>query len=572
MSIVGTTMGAKGSDVYTTDGVGHDLVALSALLTRGADKTLVESLLLKSLTLTTEDPEKDCFVLAFMTRAVRGGKGERELFYDLYTVLLQNREPLALDLLDLVGNYGYWNDLFTLWGKFSKTKAFESRVIEILHKQLKADEDALTFGGKVSLLSKWMPRESSHTHGYNIVKVLVNGLYDISCAGKHCHGIQSQKFASYRKRLAKLNAYITTTEIAMCSNKWQNIVPSSVPGRCLSKNRLAFLNEVVSKKKDGCAISGEIRYPDNNDRLLCRNNFQKHFTRTAKGEVISKGADTLFPHEVIDKLCNYSSTDELNALTGMWNAFVAKAKASGGLGRSIAMCDFSGSMHGLPIAVSRAMGLLISEVTTDEFKDRMLTFDSIPKWITFPTGSSIVDRIKQVNTSGYGHGVSTDFQKAMDLVLSELKTKRVIPGKEPENLIVLTDMAWDAAYCSSDVSIYTGNRYRHVVKTARWQTHIQMIRESFKRAGEDLFGEGNGYNPPRIVIWNISATCYDAHAEASEEGVVMLSGWSPSLFKILMTKGVEIQTPEQALRAQLDDPLYDLVRERIDSFRRVHSH
>jgi hypothetical protein len=56
------------------------------------------------------------------------------------------------------------------------------------------------------------------------------------------------------------------------------------------------------------------------------------------------------------------------------------------------------------------------------------------------------------------------------------------------------------------------------------------------------------------------------HAKASEEGVVMLSGWSPSLFKVLMARGVEVQTPEQALRVQLADPLYDLVRQRIAAF------
>jgi hypothetical protein len=131
-------------------------------------------------------------------------------------------------------------------------------------------------------------------------------------------------------------------------------------------------------------------------------------------------------------------------------------------------------------------------------------------------------------------------------------------------------MAWDAACGSSQVSYYTGSSYRNVVKTAPWQTHIQMIRESFKRAGEDMFGEGNGYKPPRIVIWNISASCQDMHAKADEEGVVMLSGWSPTLFKVLMARGVEIQTPEQALRLQLEDPLYDLVRSRIAAFRSTH--
>jgi hypothetical protein len=93
-----------------------------------------------------------------------------------------------------------------------------------------------------------------------------------------------------------------------------------------------------------------------------------------------------------------------------------------------------------------------------------------------------------------------------------------------------------------------------------------MIRENFKRAGEDMFGEGKGYKVPRIVIWNLAASCDDMHAQADTEGVIMLSGWSAAMFKVLMAKGVQIQTPYAALRYQLDDEMYDVVRERIKAF------
>jgi nitrate reductase cytochrome c-type subunit len=46
----------------------------------------------------------------------------------------------------------------------------------------------------------------------------------------------------------------------------------------------------------------------------------------------------------------------------------------------------------------------------------------------------------------------------------------------------------------------------------------------------------------------------------------MLSGWSPSLFKVLQTKGVVEMTPADALRIQLEDKRYDLVRERCREF------
>jgi hypothetical protein len=65
------------------------------------------------------------------------------------------------------------------------------------------------------------------------------------------------------------------------------------------------------------------------------------------------------------------------------------------------------------------------------------------------------------------------------------------------------------------------------------------------------------------VIWNVAATTSDFHATADTEGVIMLSGWSPSLFKVLTEEGARVQTPAEALRIQLDDPRYAPIRERL---------
>jgi hypothetical protein len=99
-----------------------------------------------------------------------------------------------------------------------------------------------------------------------------------------------------------------------------------------------------------------------------------------------------------------------------------------------------------------------------------------------------------------------------------------------------------------------------------------MIHEAFKRAGEDIWGlleDGGlgGWTPPRIVIWNVSASCSDFHATADTEGVIMLSGWSPSLFKVLTEEGARVQTPAEALRIQLDDARYEPIRERLRSLK-----
>ena len=564
-----TSIGEKGSDIYTKEGVGNDLVVLNALLVRGATHSTLYPLIKSCI---EKGDVEDLFVLAFQTRDVRGGKGERDLFKLIYSYLLRNASTtkLAMDLLDLLPLYGCWRDLFTDGFSVNNQYDFRDRIVEITMRTLKTDEEALITDQPISLLAKWIPRENR------------NGPLASYIARKLYPGIPefSTRMRLYRKRIVALNRKIETTEIAMSGKYWSEIEPSKVPGRCLHKHMKAFLNENITGRQ-------LIRHPESEDRMDCRKNFQEHFAKAAKGEdgATINGSKTLFPHELIKKIvksiCDEQQIDEVNdpdqrnAFTAQWNSMVTDAKESGGLGRSITMCDFSGSMQGsgsnndIPYYVSMAIGLLISEVTTDEFQDTMLTFDSTPKMHRLPKGT-IFDRVKTIiNSMSLGQGTSTDFQKAMDLILAELKAKRCLPGKEPDNLIVLTDMNWDQACGSNESSYYTGNAYRHIVKTSSWQTHVEMIREAFKRAGEDLYGEGNGWKMPRIIIWNIASTSTDFHAQTDTPGVAMLSGWSPTLFKALQSKGpdgVEPTTPMDMLRILLDDERYALIRKRIRYF------
>jgi hypothetical protein len=552
-----TTTGAKGSDVYTTTGVGDARVALSTLLVRGAEESLVRNGM--NAILAKDQPQwlEDAFVLAFQTRDIRGGKGERKVSEAMWAALLahpRSRE-LALNLLDLIPEYGCWRDLFSLADKeVDPCITFHGSAIHsLVVRQLLIDEKAMKEGRKTSLLAKWMPREERFAKQAKELARRLNPEEKRLC----------RRLASYRKRVSALNRYLNTVEIAMCGDDWDKIEPGKVPGRAVQKYNKAFLNETLGH-------GHELRHPDDEKRMACREHFQQHYAKAARGEVVVHGADTVFPHELIKKTCcdGALSQAEKDSISAVWNSMVAKAREGGGLGRSLAMCDFSGSMQSssnddTPYWVSMAIGLLISEVTTDEFKDTFLTFDSVPTIHTLPKGD-IFERVASISDS-LAQGTSTDFQKAMELVLQRLKASRCAPGKEPENLIVLTDMAWDQACGSHESSSYTGNRYRHHVKTEEWQTHVEAIRESFKRAGEDLWGEGMGWKMPTIVIWNISADCTDFHATADTEGVIMLSGWSPSLFKVLQTDGVVSWTPLQALRTQLDDSRYDPVRQRIRS-------
>ena len=549
--------GVKGSDVY--ESTGDPRVDLSVMLVRGLTAEKVAAGMEAVLAMPTMAALEDLCVLLFQTRNIRGGKGERALAYDMLVALDKKQHALSLALLPLFSKYGCWRDLF----KLAENKAFTEAVMDLVVKQFALDNAAVvTEGGKVSLLAKWAPREKSH--GAPLAKLLAKRLFANSL-------VVSEKLKAYRKMISALNKHIDTVEIKMCDRHFADIEPGHVPGRALQKYRRAFLNE-ASTWQDGKRVerpesgSRSTEY----DRVEAGRHFSEHFAAGAKGDVIIKGADTVYPHEVVQAV--YQSHDisesERNLRLGQWLAFVAKAKEGGALKNCLAMCDFSGSMDGLPKMVSLALGLLIAEVSGT---NKILTFDSEPKWHTFEPDHNLYQKVASIGD--IGQGLSTDFQKAMDLVLTDIKERRCRPEDVPKDLIVFTDMGWDQACSSSEKSPYTGNQYRNNVKTAPWQTHIQMIRENFRRAGEDMWG--TPFQPPRIVIWNLRAEYSDFHARADEEGVVMLSGWSPALFKVLQEKGIEVLTPYAALRLQLDDPMYqpvrDLVRKHVDNNKGIFS-
>lgn len=573
----GMATGVKGSAVFTPGGVGDPRVVLSVKAVRGATAADLVAVHDEILAKSTEEFITDAVLLAFQNRDIRGGKGERAIFHTLFQNIAKHHPTLADRLVDLVPEYGSWKDIFTL---FSGCAALQPAIYKEFVEQLKRDEgspnpsllaeDSRERESKacrlnVSLLAKWAPREGNAQD--RIAKALANHLWQADPAGRKAKGA----LASYRKRLAAMNATIKTVETYECANRWDEIDPKRVPARAREIKMAAYLNEKVQTKEERQTHEAKVlRHPDDAKRMACREHFQEFFKKAAKGEVKISGAETLYPHELVKKMWNSTGNanqDEVNSWNAVWSQMVAKAATAagpnGGLGSSVAMCDFSGSMQSAalvgdtPYWVSMAMGLLIAAVNTGPFKGKFMTFDSNPLWHQVPDGANLqaaLDSIKR--HSGIGQGLSTDFQKAMDLLLQTLKDANTPPGQEPKNLIVITDMGWDQASNAGVPGYYTSNRYNNHHATKPWETHLEAIKESFKREG--------GWEAPRIVIWNVAASySSDFHAQATTPGVIMLSGWSPSLFKILCEEGPRCITPYDALRAQLDDKRYDPVRERV---------
>ncbi len=543
-SSVSPKEGAKGSDVY--GGSGDKRVDLSVRMVRGASGSELSILILEVARYHLED----AFVMAFHSRNVRGGKGERVIFAELFKALVAAQEPLATHLLDLIPHYGSWRDLLSLIDSCPANSPYDrlkDSIYGLIVKQLQ--EDAVKpVGSSISLAGKWAPREHSANdeHAKALAGLLFPGKPD---ARKR-----------YRQLVAGLNRRLDTIETHMCGGSWADIKPATVPGRAGKLYAKALLNESRSEK-------GAFRFPESEDRMACREHFKEHFAAAAAGKATVHGAKTVFPHEVVKKAKKEALTEpEKDQLRAVWASMIADLKAGGGLDKAVLMADFSGSMQSAgiqgdtPYWVSMALGILGSCATNGKF----MTFDSTPKWHHLPSA----DLFECLDSIGrhVSQGTSTDFQAACDLLLSDLKAARCKPGEEPKFLLVLTDMNWDQACASNGVSQFTGSSYRHHVKTAPWQTHLDMIKESFRRAGEDMHGPGFALTPPQIVIWNLAANPTHFHATADTPGVSLLSGWSPSQFKILMKEGPRCLTPLETLRLELDDPQYDVIRERIVAF------
>lgn len=517
-----TKEGVKGSDVYTEAGVGDPRVVLFTQLVRDQTQDYIDQCVEKIINMNSVGAIEDLIVMIFQTRDIRGGKGERDLFTKLMVSLAKKNISLAKGLVQFIPEYGSWRDVWDLWNHCEELRP----TLDLLVKeQFELDKESQ----HPSLLVKWLPREGSKLD--HLAKHYAELLFPLTTKEENQH------LRAYRKCIANLNRIIDTTEIKMCNNHWADIVPTKVPGRLMKKSKLAFFNQ--KKLKTGKV---EERFPENEDRNKCREHFIEFLEKVEHGEVKMKGADTTGPHEHVHEILqnNTMSKEQEGVIEAQWKAIREKAAAGGGLGRCVAMCDFSGSMDGVPKEVSFALGILVSELASPAFRDHILTFDTTPKWHSFTGKTTLTEKIRSVGS--LGQGLSTNFQAACNLILQKMVEHNVPADEAPTDLIVFTDMGFDeAAY-----------GYTHQAKTNGWQTHFQMIQDNFKK---------HGYIPPRIVCWNLRAEYKDFQAKAHEVGVVQLSGWSPALFNVLQEKGVDVQTPYQAMRIVLDNSRYSKIKD-----------
>jgi uncharacterized protein (UPF0297 family) len=537
------TFTEKGQLSFTKVGLGDDLLALYFKLVRGADKKYI----CDSMQQIAANPSniENLIVLVFQTRDIRGGKGERELFYWMFLELYSNcSRELMLPLLSLIPKYGSYKDLNLLWEMVGKGEhdieipTLRKDIIDLYTLHLMTDETLLDNSNfdsigpiKLSLTAKWAPRESGHF--CDMARELARNYY------KNELGSSKKIYTKYRKLVSRLNRELNTTEIHMAGKTWQDIEPGAVSSRCLMINRDAFQNKIHAKQNEGEQRSSEM------DRIICAKNFKEHLE---SGKTVHGAA--LHPNEIIKRY----KTDKLDpVLEAQWSdilfsyrSIISDKIAQGEEVRNIIpVIDVSGSMtccsgSVAPIDAAVGLGILLAQLGRGALKNRAITFSECPEWIDIGTGTTLQEKI--VSTKNASWGMTTNLYSVFSLIL-KIAVKNKLPEYELSNMdiIILSDMQFDASQN----------------KSSHWKTTLKNIAIMYKEAGYTAI--------PHIVFWNLNGGTVDFPEQSNTRNVTMVSGFSPSAAKTLLTEGIgavkkEKKTPMDTLHEILEDERYTDIR------------
>lgn len=610
----------KGAISLSEWGVNDQRLAMSFKLVRGLDRVkLIEFVNnIVSEAKKRADPTQelqgyvDMFVMAFHTRDIQEGKGERDLFYWFIMALYKLYPKTVLALLPAIplkfGSYKDFNKLYEMcMGDFGYS-GLSDEIVRLYADQLRKDDAALTkikAGDKsqsMSLVGKWTPNEGGHFDklakaialklfesepvlnddgtvkfkSYTDVKdaIMANGQIPMRrrqatlCTDKTLENARISCLKRYRKLYSRLRKHLDVVEIKMCDREghWSDIRPGAVPARCLSKNSKAFRN--LNKDKTERSVKA--------DRRQCAENFANHLQKAIENPAEARvHGKNMMPHELVRKYMpsgyyGCSSTEIDPVVEAQWIDLRERLKETGALDYFIAMADVSGSMSGTPMEVSVALSILVSEVATPAFRDRFLTFSAAPTWHNLSGLTTL--KAKVASTMSANWGMNTDFGAALQTILDACVTNNV-PAEEVAKitLAVFSDMQFDTA-CGIGSNAYCGyggyGRQRYTAPEP-FKTKHQKIADKFKAAGY-VDADGKGI-VPTIIFWNLQGATVDFPADADTPGVAMVSGFSANGLKAFMDGSLlemtaeKPPTPYEIFRKGLDNERYDSVRETCEA-------
>lgn len=243
--------------------------------------------------------------------------------------------------------------------------------------------------------------------------------------------------------------------------------------------------------------------------------YGKFIEKAEKGEVKINAA-TLYPYQIYNSVkTNYSKT-----LEALWNQLPDYTQGK----NALVIADTSGSMMGDPMSVSVSLALYFAERNKGQFQDYFISFSEQPKLHKI-RGKNLLDKMNSIEL---GDVANTDLEKVFNLILDTAVENNTPEDEMPDTIYIISDMEFDQAVESDD-------------------TLFETITKKYEK---------NGYKIPNIVFWNVDARSgSNLPVQHNENGVAMVSGFSPVIFKI----AIENKTPEEVMFDTINSERYSRI-------------
>ncbi|CAB4276667.1 unnamed protein product [Prunus armeniaca] len=236
-----------------------------------------------------------------------------------------------------------------------------------------------------------------------------------------------------------------------------------------------------------------------NHRASCPD--RKYLEEVKAGGKSKIEAGAMLPHKIIEYVYD---CDELRHVAELqWKVMVEDVYLKQCKFRNcLAICDVSGNMMRVPMDVSVALGLLVSELNQEPaWKGKVITFNRNPQLLAIQ-GDDLRSKcafVRRMDSQEWHCKV--DFQKVFDLILEAAVNGNLRPEQMITKVFVFT------IYFDFDE-----------ISANQWETDYEAIKSKFKE-------KGYGNVVPHLVVWNLSQDKSTQAVPCTQPGVTMLSGF-----------------------------------------------
>lgn len=378
-------------------------------------------------------------------------------------------------------------------------------------------------------LLRWLANHKPESVRKNLNAIVEFGRYDdlLALLATQCHDDMIAFVAN--KLNADLEALAKAKPVSLLA-KWLPSVNASSPKTVASAKILAKalgMNQASYRKKLS-ALRQHLHLLENNLRVLdysfdyqmqpsrallkYRKAFLRHdkeryqaFLRATSQGQARLNTSNVLPSDIVTSILNadnQAQPEELAALNATWNALEDFTNGD----NALVVMDGSASMYAsshMPAAVALSLAIYYAERNTGLFKGHFITFSQHPRLVKIK-GETIVDKVLYCQT--FNECANTNLQKVFELILQTALTHNSAARELPKTLYIISDMEFDR--CTEDADL----------------TNFEYAKKLF---------EEHGYTLPRLVFWNVDNRNEQQPVSLNEKGVILISGSSPIIFKLL---------------------------------------